>query len=167
MQPQSHIRYQKQSIGLNNEVKKTYRIESRPRIGWLGYQERKVVMNEEHEKQLSRFPLELRQLVAAELSSGNSIVSFESGFPAPPCGALLRLAQPVQAERRVSSVGVTFCDHVHLSSHSGEFTTAERHFFVLEPPRALDPILSMEEIREELKAKERAEDERRFRDTYY
>lgn len=120
----------------------------------------------EFEQQLAQFPKALLELVANELQAGNSIVSISSGHPAAPCGAAVRLAQPVQAERRVSTSEIKFRD-CNKANHSGEFTTGPGHFFVLEPPRPPDPVPDMEAIREKLRALERAEDERRFRETYY
>lgn len=120
----------------------------------------------EFEKQLAAFPKVLLELVANELQAGNSIVTISTGHPAAPIGASVRLAQQVQSERRVSTSEVKFYER-NNSSHAGEFTTAERHFFVLEPPRPPEPEPDMEAIREKLRALERAEDERRFRETYY
>ncbi|MBL8889275.1 MAG: hypothetical protein JNL67_04805 [Planctomycetaceae bacterium] len=120
----------------------------------------------EFAKQLAEFPPPLVELVAEELRAGNSILAMTSGHPAAPCGACVRLAQPVQSERRVSTSEVKFYERNNCS-HAGEFTTAERYFFVLEPPRPPEPEPDMDAIREEMRARERAEDERRFRETYY
>ena len=51
-------------------------------------------------RQLAAFPAALRKLVEAELKAGNSIAELAHGFPAAPCGAYVKLAQPVAACRR-------------------------------------------------------------------
>ena len=84
-------------------------------------------------QQLAAFPAPLRTLVEAELEAGNSIEAIEHGFPAAPCGASVKLARAVTAERRRSVGEVQFYAR-NNPSYAGEFTTAERHFFVLEPP---------------------------------
>lgn len=78
--------------------------------------------------------------------AGNAITAIEHGFPAAPCGASIKLAQAVKEERRKSGEGYTFYAR-NTSSHSGEFTTAERHFFVLEPPLPPEPEPDMDAIR--------------------
>ena len=106
----------------------------------------------DQQTELAQFPAELRALVEAELAAGNSIASIESGFPAAPCGASITLARAVQAERRASTDAVSFHER-NSSSYAGEFTTAQRHFFVLEPPLPPEPEPDMDAIRAALEAK--------------
>lgn len=106
----------------------------------------------DQQTELAKFPAELRALVEAELVAGNSIASIESGFPAAPCGASIKLARAVHAERRVSTDAVSFYER-NSSSYAGEFTTAQRHFFVLEPPLPPEPEPDMDAIRTALEAK--------------
>ena len=86
-----------------------------------------------YRQQLAEFPASLRALVEAEIQAGNSIVAIENGFPAAPCGASVKLAKAVQDERRRSKGEVKFYAR-NNASYAGEFTTEQRHFFVLEPP---------------------------------
>lgn len=100
----------------------------------------------EQQKELARFPAPLVALVQAELVAGNAIEAIEHGFPAAPCGASILLAKAVQAERRQSTGGIVFYAR-NNSRYAGEFTTAERHFFVLEPPLPEPPPPDMDAIR--------------------
>lgn len=97
-------------------------------------------------QQLAEFPAPLRELVEAELQAGNSIVAIENGFPAAPCGASVKLANAVKDERRLSTAEVSFYAR-NSSSYAGEFTTDQRHFFVLEPPLPPEPEPDMDAIR--------------------
>jgi hypothetical protein len=97
-------------------------------------------------QQIAEFPAPLRALVEAELEAGNSIVAIENGFPAAPCGASVKLAKAVNDERRRSTAEVSFYAR-NNPSYAGEFTTAQRHFFVLEPPLPPEPPPDMDAIR--------------------
>ncbi len=103
-------------------------------------------------KQFTEFPASLRDLVEAELQAGNSIVAIENGFPAAPCGASVKLEKSVQEERRRSKGEVSFYAR-NNSSYAGEFTTEQRHFFVLEPPLPPEPPPDMDAIRKALEPK--------------
>ena len=103
-------------------------------------------------KQIAEFPEPLRALIEAELAAGNTIVAIENGFPAAPCGASIRLAQAVKDERRRSVGEVVFYAR-NNSSYAGEFTTEQRHFFVLEPPVPPEPEPDMDAIRKALEPK--------------
>lgn len=100
----------------------------------------------EFAKEFATFPAALQKLVEAELKSGNSVTAIEHGFPAAPCGASIKLARPVAAERRKSGDGLSFYER-NYPNYAGEFTTPERHFFVLEPPLPLEPYPDMDAIR--------------------
>lgn len=106
----------------------------------------------EFAKEFAAFPAPLRELVEAELVAGNAIAAIEHGFPAAPCGASIKLARAVKDERRKSGDGFTFYAR-NNSDHAGEFTTAERHFFVLEPPLPPEPEPDMDAIRKALETK--------------
>jgi hypothetical protein len=106
----------------------------------------------EQQIELAKFPAALRALVEAELKAGNSIVAIETGFPAAPCGASIKLAQAVKAKRRRSAGEVRFYARMN-SSYAGEFTTEQRHFFVLEPPLPPEPAPDMDAIRKALEPK--------------
>lgn len=100
----------------------------------------------EFAKEFATFPAALRALVEAELAAGNSIVAIEHGFPAAPCGASIKLAREVGMARRASKGEISFYAR-NNSSYAGEFTTTERHFFVLEPPLQEPPPADMDAIR--------------------
>ncbi len=106
-------------------------------------------------KQIAAFPAALRELIEAELRAGNKIVELSNTFPAPPAGAFVKLANPVTTRPRESSPGVDFYDR-RSSSYSGEFTDAQRFYFVLEPPHPPETELDMNAIRAEMEARERA-----------
>lgn len=103
-------------------------------------------------KALANFPAALRALVEAELAAGNSIIQIENGFPAAPCGASIKLKRRVSITRRKSTNEIYFYDRDN-PSYAGEFTTAERHFFVLEPPLPEPPPPDMDAIRKALEPK--------------
>ncbi len=105
-----------------------------------------------YRQQLAEFPAPLRALVEAEIQAGNSIAAIEHGFPAAPCGASVKLAKAVQDERRRSTDDVKFYAR-NNSSYAGEFTTEQRHFFVLEPPLPPEPYPDMDAIRRSLEPK--------------
>lgn len=111
-----------------------------------------MTIPEPFRQQLAEFPAPLRELVEAELQAGNSIVAIENGFPAAPCGASVKLAKAIQVERRRSTAEVTYYAR-NNSSYAGEFTTAQRHFFVLEPPLPPEPPPDMDAIRKALEPK--------------
>jgi hypothetical protein len=106
----------------------------------------------EQQKELAKFPAPLRALVEAELDAGNAIAAIENGFPAAPCGASVKLAKAVSEANRKSTSEVKFYER-NNSSYCGEFTTAERHFFVLEPPLPPPPYPDMDAIRTSLEPK--------------
>ena len=99
-----------------------------------------------YSQQIAEFPAPLRALIEAEIAAGNSIAAIEHGFPAAPCGASVMLAKAVQDERRKSAGEVRFYAR-NNSSYAGEFTTSQRHFFVLEPPLPPPPDPDMDAIR--------------------
>ncbi len=101
---------------------------------------------EENLREFRNFPEPLRSLVEDELKAGNQIVEFGHGFPAAPCGAYIRLALPVTTRARQATAELDFYDR-NSSSYSGEFTDANRHFFVLEPPHPPSPAPDMNAIR--------------------
>jgi hypothetical protein len=117
-----------------------------------------VKVPEEFAREFAEFPATLRKLVEAELKSGNRIVSIEHGFPAAPCGASIKLARAVNARRRKSGKGLSFYER-NDPDYAGEFTTEERHFFVLEPPPPRQPEPDMNSLRAEREARQRAADE--------
>ncbi|MCC6243414.1 MAG: hypothetical protein IT353_11270 [Gemmatimonadaceae bacterium] len=87
----------------------------------------------EFASELAAFPAALRVLVEAELAEGNTIAAVAHGFPAAPCGASILLERATVASRRASTSEVVYYAR-NGAQYAGEFTTAERHFFVLEPP---------------------------------
>lgn len=106
-------------------------------------------------QEIAAFPAPLRKLIEAELSCGNSIITLSSIFPAPPNGAYVKLENPVSTRPRQIADGVKFYER-NSSSYSGEFTDADRDYFVLEPPRLPPPMPDMDAIRAAFEATERA-----------
>ena len=87
---------------------------------------------------LARFPRPLRQLLEAELAVGNAITEVASCFPAPPAGAYVKLARLVSTRVRAKTAEVDFYER-NSSLYSGEWTDAQRFYFVLEPPHPPPP----------------------------
>lgn len=106
----------------------------------------------EQQKELTSFPAALRALVEAELAAGNSIDEVGHGFPAPPVGAYLKLAIKVSTRPRETGDGLHFYER-NGSSYSGEFTDAQRFYFVLEPANPPPPELDMDAARKALEPK--------------
>ena len=101
---------------------------------------------EDNQREFLNFPEALRKLVQDELAAGNQVLEFGHGFPAAPCGAYIKLASPVSTKERVKTEELRFFDR-DTNSYSGEFTDANRHFFVLEPPNPPKPDPDMDAIR--------------------
>lgn len=120
----------------------------------------------EQQDLLAPFPRPLVALVEAELGAGNSILAVSSGHPATPVGACVKLTHKVSTRPRASGDGLRFRER-NGSSHSGEFTDADAHFYVLEPPDPPPAERSMDEIRAELAERERRSDEARFRELFW
>lgn len=106
----------------------------------------------EQQRELSLFPPVLRDLLAAELAAGNTIVEIGHSFPAPPAGAYVKLANRISTRVRESGDGIDFYERNH-SGHSGEITDAKRFFFILEPPNPPPPEPDMDAIRAALAPK--------------
>lgn len=115
-------------------------------------------------KEIAAFPAALCELIVEELEAGNSIVELARTFPAPPAGAYVKLAKPVTTRARASSADVNFREWNSLS-YAGEFTDAQRRYFVLEPPHPPSTEKNMDSIRAELDARERVS--RTSRDLFY
>lgn len=96
---------------------------------------------------LERFPSTLRALIDAELGAGNAIVEIGAGFPAPPVGAVAKLARPVSTRPRADGGGLAFRAR-NSSLSSGEWTDSGGTFFVLDPPADPSPAPDMDAIRE-------------------
>ncbi len=103
-------------------------------------------MPETQRAELERFPPVLFDLLMAELAAGNHIVELGHGFPAAPIGAYALLASPVTTRPRTTGAQIRFHDY-NTPTHSGRFTDATGHFFVLEPPHPPEPEPNMDEIR--------------------
>ena len=109
-------------------------------------------LSKEHEQEFARFPAVLRDLVTAELAAGNAVTELGHGHPAAPCGAYIRLARAVSTRPRTRTPVLDFYDR-DCPGHSGEFTDATRHFFVLEPAHPPQPPPDMDAIRADLEAR--------------
>ncbi|MCC7492027.1 MAG: hypothetical protein IT204_06780 [Fimbriimonadaceae bacterium] len=79
------------------------------------------------------FPPLLRALLAAELAAGNALAAIGAGFPAPPVGCVIDLAEPLR-----TSLPAGLLRRERQSSRcSSEITDAAAVCFVLEPPRPI------------------------------
>jgi hypothetical protein len=88
---------------------------------------------EQYRAEVERFPAVLLALLAAELAAGNGIAELGHGFPAAPCGAYVLLKAPVTTRPRAQDAEIDFYDY-NTRTHSGRFSDAKKHFFILEPP---------------------------------
>lgn len=104
-------------------------------------------LSPEQQHALAAFPPVLRALVETELTAGNEVVEIGNGFPAPPVGARVLLARKITTRPRESGDDLVFYER-NGSLYSGEFTDAQRFFFVLEPPAPPPPEPDMDAIRE-------------------
>lgn len=105
-----------------------------------------MTITPEQEMELAKFPAMLRFLIETELASGNSIIEVGHSFPAPPVGAYIKLANKVSTRKRADGDGLSFYER-NCSSYSGEFTDAQRFYFVIEPPNPPPAELDMDSIR--------------------
>ena len=90
-----------------------------------------------HQADADAMPPVLRELLDDELAVGNEIVEVGHSHPAPPVGAYFKLARAVSSRSRESGHGVDFSER-HSSISAGEFTDANRRYWILEPPLASD-----------------------------
>lgn len=116
----------------------------------------------EYAAAVAQFPPVLRTLIEAELAVGNTIEELGSGFPAPPVGAYVKLANKVSTQSRASSAGLSFYER-NGSTYSGEFTDERRFYFVLEPANPPEPEPDMDAIRKALEAKSKVSTPRAHR----
>lgn len=93
-----------------------------------------MIIPKEFEQEFNSFPAVLQRLVLAEVEAGNSIAELFHGFPAAPCGACIRLTRPISSRTHGEAGELLFYDRDN-SAYSGEFSDAQRHYFVLGPPR--------------------------------
>ncbi|QQS11620.1 MAG: hypothetical protein IPK81_18915 [Rhodospirillales bacterium] len=105
-----------------------------------------AAMTAEDARELQRFPPALRALIDDELAAGNAVVEVGGGFPAPPAGALVKLARQVTTRPRESGGGLAFRAR-DSSTCSGEWTDSDGFFFALEPPSTAGPAPDMDAIR--------------------
>ncbi len=108
-----------------------------------------MTITPEQEMELAKFPTMLRILIEAELASGNTIIEIGHSFPAPPAGVYIKLANKVSTRTRADGDGLSFYER-NSSSYSGEFTDAQRFYFVIEPPNPPPAELDMDAIRKSL-----------------
>jgi hypothetical protein len=109
-------------------------------------------LTKEQQKELAKFSPLLRELIDAELAAGNRITELGHGFPAPPIGAYLLLERKVSTRARAAGGGLGYRER-QSSTCSGEFSDAERVYFVLEPPDPPPPEPDMDAIRKALEPK--------------
>lgn len=100
----------------------------------------------EFARELAAFPAALQRLIEAELAAGNSIEEVGHSHPAPPAGAYVKLRERITTRPRASGDGLDFRAR-DSSISAGEFTDAERFYFVLEPPGPPPSESDMDAIR--------------------
>jgi len=84
-------------------------------------------------QELAAFPPAVRELIDAELAIGNPLIEIGHSFPAPPAGAYVRFGKKVSTRPRESDDRLDFRSR-YSSISSGEWTDAQRFYFVVEPP---------------------------------
>ena len=82
---------------------------------------------------VAALPAPLRRLLDDELAAGNTITSVGHHHPAPLTGAFVMLARPITTRPRQHADELRFHDR-NSSLYRGEFSDAQRHFFILEAP---------------------------------
>ena len=103
-------------------------------------------ISKEWREDYEAMPGVLRELLDAELAAGNEIVEVGHSFPAPPVGAYFKLAREATTRAHADGGGISYRDR-NSSIYSGEFTDAQRFYFILEPPRPEVPEPDMDAIR--------------------
>ena len=93
---------------------------------------------------LDQFPPALRAMVEAELAAGNEIDEICGGFPAPPIGENIKFKKMITTS---APAGVTYRER-NSSLSAGEYTDADRRFFLLNPAGPPPPEPDMDAIRE-------------------
>lgn len=101
---------------------------------------------QEHRQTVASLPEALQQLLGKELAAGNSIAESGAGFPAPPCGALVRLSQPMKPANASGITGLRPCSYPNWTLKSG-YCDAPGHFFIMNPPEPPPPPPDMDLIR--------------------
>ncbi|HEX2746543.1 MAG TPA: hypothetical protein VHM91_00980 [Verrucomicrobiales bacterium] len=92
---------------------------------------------------LEALPPVLKALLAAELAAGNEIAEISHGFPAPPCGACVKMKRTITT---APGEGLKERSWPAWDRSSG-FTDEKGHFFITSPPEPEEPQLTMDEIR--------------------
>ena len=115
---------------------------------------------DKYRSDVDALPAVLRTLLEAELAAGNSITDVIHSHPAPPVGACFMLARRVTTRVRASDDGLRFYER-NSSLYSGEFTDAQRYFFIVEPPLPPEPEPDMNAIRAAMEARQREADRER------
>jgi hypothetical protein len=97
-----------------------------------------MITDDELRKEAAALPVELRELLEAELAAGNAVLDIGHHFPAPPIGAFFKLARPVTTRERRTTDTIRFRSGDGTGLW-GEFTDPSRRYFLLEPQVAPPP----------------------------
>lgn len=84
-------------------------------------------------KELAAMPPALRALLEAELKIGNRVAEINYGFPAPPVGFCVLLAQPISTRPKDADDGLCFDEWPNWKGYNG-YTDGRGHYFLLNPP---------------------------------
>jgi hypothetical protein len=118
-----------------------------------------LMIPDEFANAVAQFPAVLQKLIVDELDAGNRILEIGSGYPAPPIGVCLKLANRITTRPRCSDAQLKFVFRDHSGSHRSEITDSQKLFFVLEPPHPdAGAYPDMDAIRAEMEARQRAAD---------
>ena len=115
---------------------------------------------------IAQLPVELRELVLAELAAGNSIAEVSGASGEHATSLCVHLAKRVTTRPRVSTRAILYIGRERVRQAS-EFRSRDGGYSVMEPPIAPAQEADMDAIRAELREAERMADEQRVRETFW
>jgi hypothetical protein len=92
---------------------------------------------------IEALPPALRAMLDAELAAGNAIAEVSHGFPAPPCGACIKMVRALSTQPGEGLQARSWPNW----NRSGGFGDEKGHFFLLSPPEPEPEQPTMDEIR--------------------
>ena len=115
---------------------------------------------------IAQLPVELRELVLAELAAGNSIAEVSGASGEHATRLCVRLAKRVTTRPRVSTRAILYIGRERVRQAS-EFRSRDGGHSVVEPSISPSQEADMDAIRAELREAERVSDEQRVRETFW
>lgn len=115
---------------------------------------------------IAQLPVELRELVRAELAAGNSIVDVSRASGEHATSLRVHLAKRVTTRPRASTRAILHIGRERVRQPS-EFRSRDGGYSVVEPPISPAQEVDMDAIGAEVREAERMADEQRVRETFW